>query len=238
MTTVANGRLDVQEPRFTQTHANGMAISVIICDDHPAFAQGVAALLQLEPDISVIGVATSGKEAVGMVREHLPDIVLMDVVMPGMDGIEATRRVRAASPTTKVVVLTVKDEERDLFLALRGGAMGYITKDKEIEQIADAVRSVHRGHFVIPVDLARRFIDDLEDASSEMSLSDMEREILAGIARGEGNKEIAARLHLGERTLKRRVEDIYSKLHLKDRVEAAVYAATRGLGTGRVPRGP
>lgn len=214
----------------TSTIGDPLKITTIICDDHPAFASGVAALLQAEADdIEIVGVAGSGEQAEHLVVDLLPDIVLMDVRMPGAGGIEVTRRIQAASPTTKVVMLTVSDETSDLYASLRAGASGYVLKDKEVWEIADAVRSVHRGHLIIPAGLAGRFVEDLDQADST-ALSDQEREILAAIARGETNREIAARMSLSERTVKRRVEDIYSKLHLADRLEAAVYAATRGLG--------
>jgi DNA-binding NarL/FixJ family response regulator len=202
--------------------------TAIVCDDHPAFAKGLAKLLATE-GFDVFGVAGSAGEAERMVRDMLPDLVFMDVRMPKTDGIEATRRIRAASPTTKVMILTVSDEESDLYWALRAGASGYVTKDKEISEIADSARAVLRGQLVIPADMAGRFLKDLEDVDPS-ALSATEREILAGIARGETNRDIGVSLNLSERTIRRRVEDVYQKLHLADRLEAAVYAAQRGLG--------
>lgn len=203
-------------------------ITAIICDDHPVFAKGLAKLLEVE-DFTVFGVAGSADEAERMVREMLPDLVFMDVRMPKTDGIEATRRIRAASPTTKVMILTVSDEENDLYWALRAGASGYITKDREVSEISDSARAILRGQLVIPADMAHRFLKDLEGVDPT-ALSDTEREILAGIARGETNRDIGVSLNLSERTIRRRVEDIYQKLHLADRLEAAVYAVQRGLG--------
>jgi len=213
-------------------------LSAVICDDHPTFARGLARLLQDEaPDISVVAVVADANDAETAVRELLPDVVLMDIRMPGGNGIDATRRLRAASPTTKVMILTVSDEQADLYAAMRAGAMGYVTKDKDVSEIANALRSVFRGHLVIPADLAGRFLHDLEGADPAFALNDVEREILAGIAHGETNREIGARLHMSERTVRRRVEDIYSKLHLADRLEAAIYASERGIGSRRSVRG-
>lgn len=207
-----------------------MGIRAIVCDDHPAFGRGLAFLLPtVAEDLEVVEVVTSADEAERKVRELLPDVVLMDIRMPRVNGIEATRRIRSASPTTKVLILTVSDEQADLYDALRAGATGYVTKDRQPSEIVDAVRSVVTGHLVIPADLARRFVSDLE-RSDPLILSDTEREILGGIATGETNKELATRLHLSERTLRRRIEDIYEKLHLADRIEAAIWASEQGLG--------
>lgn len=220
---------------------------MLICDDHPAFARGLAGLLSdEESDIEVVGIAASGDEAYRLVRDLTPDCVLMDIRMPGGDGIAATRRIREVSPTTSVVVVTVSDEQADLYAALRAGASGYVVKDKDVAEIASAVRAACRGQLVIPGHLASSFLRDLEgshrrrgegngdgdgsSASADDRLTDQEREILVRISRGETNKEIAASLHVSERTVRRRVEDLYAKLHLTDRIEAAVYAAHQGLG--------
>lgn len=205
-----------------------MTILVTICDDHPAFALGLAKLLADDaPDIEVVGVADGAEEAERLAREVLPDVMLMDIMLPGIDGIEATRRVRSASPGTKVVILTASDEVHDLQRAMRAGASGYVVKDQDVTEIADAVRAIARGNLVLPSHLAASLLHDLESAAPD--LNDAEREILAGIARGETNKDLATRLHLSERTVRRRVEDIYSKLHLADRIGAAIYATKRGL---------
>jgi NarL family two-component system response regulator LiaR len=214
-----------------------VGITTIVCDDQPAFARGLASLLEAETqDIAVVGIANSGEEAERMVRELLPDIVLMDVRLPGISGIEATRRIKAASPTTRIVVLTVSDETTDLYGALRAGATGYILKDKDVADIADALRSVYRGHFVVPSEYAGLIVRDL-DASDPSALNAIERQILGAIGRGETNREIASRLHISERTVRRRIDDICQKLHLTDRLEAAVFAARHGFGDSE-PRGP
>ena len=207
--------------------------TVVVCDDHPAFAQGLAELLRSEPgEIDVVAVATSADDVVSVARDQLPDVVLMDIRLPGTNGIEATRRVRAIAPSTQVVMLTASEEESDLYEALRAGASGYVTKDKDVTEIAQAVRAVRRGHLVIPAHLAGRFLTDL-DAPWPAPLSPMEREILGGIARGETNRELAARLYVSERTVRRRIEDLYARLHLSDRIQAAIYAVERGLDGGR-----
>lgn len=217
--------------RDVQPSGERMAIAVMLCDDHPTFARGLAKLLEDETaDVDVVGVATSVEEVERLVRETLPDVVLMDIRMPGTDGIEGTRRVRAASPTTKVVMLTVSDEQSDLYQALRAGAAGYVSKQNDVSEILNAVRSVCKGNLVLPAHLVGEVLHDLEKFDPS-ALSDTERGILAGIARGETNREIGRRLHVSERTVRRRVEDIYAKLHLSDRIEAAVFAAQRGIGT-------
>ncbi len=208
-------------------------ITVIVCDDHPVFARGLAVMLEHEDDeIQVVGVTTTAEDAEQKALDLMPDVVLMDIRMPGTDGIEGSRRVQAASPTTKVLVLTASDEQADLYKALKAGACGYVVKDAEAADIARAVRSVWAGNLVIPSDLAASFVTDLE-AADPTWLSDMEREVLVGIGRGETNREMATRLHMSERTLRRRVEDIYAKLHLSDRIEAAVYAAQQGMTDAR-----
>ncbi len=218
-------------------HEATMVIDLIICDNHPAWAKGLASLIEAEAaDLKVKGVAAGSDEAERMVRELLPDIVLMDVRMPDTGGIEATRRIRSASPTTKVVILTVSEEASDLYAALKAGASGYVLKERDVPEIADAVRSVHRGQLVIPAELVSRFVEDLDDTDPK-ALNDPEREILAALARGETNKEIALRMHVSERTVKRRLQDIYQKLHLADRLEATIYAVQKGLGS-QGSRGP
>jgi DNA-binding NarL/FixJ family response regulator len=209
---------------------NDAVFRVVICDDHPGFAKGVARLLEDEAkDLKVVGIASNGEEAIAIAKYLLPDVVLTDIRMPVMGGIEVTRAIKAALPNTKVIVLTVSDEQADLYQALRAGASGYITKDRDVSEIAGVVRSVLKGHLMIPADLASNFLQDLE-ATDSAELSDIEREILGAIAMGETNKEIAARLHLSERTVCRRIEDVYSKLHLANRLAAAIWAAQRGLG--------
>lgn len=205
-------------------------LKTIICDDHPAFARGLGMLLEVEAtDFEILGVATNAQEAEKMVRDMPPDVVLMDLRMPGTDGIDATRRIRSISPDTKVVILTVSDEEADLYEAIEAGALGFVTKDKDATEIADAVRSVVKGHLVIPANLAGRLLRDMGEAELGHSLTEKEKEILSGIARGETNKEIAGRLHLSERTLSRRLEEMYQKLHLSDRMQAAIWAVRHGL---------
>lgn len=206
-----------------------MPIAVIVCDDHPVYARGLAAMLEQEhDDIEIVAIATTAADAEHQTLEHTPDVVIMDICLPGVDGIEATRRIHAGSPSTRVVVVTASDDRHDLYQALRAGASGYVVKEADATEIARVVRAVSTGQLVIPSDLAAHFVHDLERADPS-TLSDLERDILAGIGRGETNREMGQRLHLSERTVRRRVEDIYAKLHLTDRLAAALYAAKRGL---------
>jgi two-component system, NarL family, response regulator LiaR len=176
----------------------------------------------------VLAVVTTVDDAVRVAAEVLPDCVLMDLRLPVTNGIEGIRRVREVSPSTTVVALTASDDQHDLYEALRSGASGYVVKDSDVREIAGAVLAACRGQLVIPAHLVGAFLFDLEHGPTD-SLGDEEREILARIAMGETNRDIAARLHLSERTVRRRVENLYAKLHLADRIEAALYASKQGI---------
>jgi NarL family two-component system response regulator LiaR len=209
-------------------------VTVIICDDHPAFAQGLARVLEAEcEELSVVGVATSGEEAQRLVQQLLPELVVMDIYMPELSGIEATREICALSPSTKVVMLTASDSGDDLYEALRAGALGYVTKDTQASEITDVLMSVHRNNYSFPAALADQLLEDLEKADATLHLDDEEREILGAIGRGATNREIATQMNLSERTVRRRLHNIYDKLHLADRIEAAIYASQHGLAPKR-----
>ena len=206
-----------------------MTIAVLLCDDHPTFAKGLGPLLTDESsDIEVVGIATGGVEAEQMVRELRPDVVLMDIRMPDIDGIEAARRIRAISPTTRVVMLTVSDDEVELYRAVRAGASGWVSKARDASDVVAVIRAVSHGHLVLPADLAASVLTDF-GGDHAVSLSNEERVLLAGIARGVTNLELAGSLHLSERTVRRRIEDLYSKLHVTDRLQAALWASQHGI---------
>ncbi|MGI6206571.1 MAG: response regulator [Anaerolineae bacterium] len=209
-------------------------ISVLLVDDHALVRQGVRAFLDTLPDIEVIGEAGSGEEAVAFLAEQLPDVVLMDLIMPGMDGVEATRQIRRASPHTQVIVLTSYHEDEHIFPALRAGALSYVLKDIGPVELADAVRKAAAGEAVLHPRVAARVIRELqgtrEDAPNPFTeLTDRELELLRLIADGLSNSEIAAKLYISEKTVKGHVSNILSKLHLADRTQAAVYAWREGL---------
>jgi len=208
-----------------------MTIAVLLCDDHPTFAKGLGPLLTDEgSDIEVVGIATGGAEAERMVRELRPDVVLMDVRMPGVDGIEAARRIRAVSPTTRVVMLTVSDDEVELYRAVRAGASGWVSKARDVSEVVAVIRAVSHGHLVLPVDLAISVLTDFAGGDA-VALTDEERALLAGIAQGTTNLDLAVSLHLSERTVRRRIEDLYAKLGVTDRLQAALWASQHGIGT-------
>jgi DNA-binding NarL/FixJ family response regulator len=207
---------------------------LVICDDHPTFARGLQRLLMEEaPDFDVVGTAVDAASVERLVAEVAPDIVLMDIALPGVDGVEATRRIRALSPTTKIVMLTASDEASDLYQSLRAGASAYVVKDADVGEIITTIRAVGTGHLVVPSHLAGRMLADLNQ--TEPTLSDVDRAILGGIAAGETNRELAVLLHMSERTLRRRVGDLYAKLHLADRIEAALYASKLDLRERETP---
>ena len=207
-------------------------ISVLIADDHPVVRHGLRTFLELQADVQIVGEATTGADAVSHVERLLPDVVLMDLVMPDVDGIEATRRIRTVSPSTRVIVLTSFAEDDQIFPAIKAGAAGYLLKDVEPQQLVDAIRTVHRGEALLHPKIAARLMDEVaaEPATAGVGeLTARELEVLRLIARGLPNKLIARELVVSEKTVKTHVSNILAKLHLADRTQAALYAVRERL---------
>ena len=207
-------------------------ITVLIVDDHPVVRHGLRTFLELQDDLGVVGEEKTGAEGVALVEELVPDVVLMDLVMPDVDGIEATRRIRGLSPSTRVIVLTSFAEDDKLFPAIRAGATGYLLKDVEPQQLVDAVRAAHRGEPLLQPKVAARLMQEVASEGGPeavQGLTERELEVLQLLARGLPNKLIARELVLSEKTVKTHVSNILAKLHLSDRTQAALYAVRRGL---------
>jgi len=209
-------------------------ISVLLVDDHAMVRQGVRAFLETQSGISVVGEAGSGDEAVKLAAQHIPDVILMDLIMPDMDGVETTRRVKQVSPRSQIVVLTSYHEDEHIFPALKAGALSYILKDISAEELASAVRKAAAGEAVLHPRVAARVIKELRGMRGDKvnpftELSERELEVLKLIADGMSNAEMAAKLVLSEKTIKGHVSNILSKLHLVDRTQAAVYAWREGV---------
>ncbi len=217
--------------------AESEPITVVIVDDHSVVRQGVRAFLETHPDIRVVGEAASGAEAVRLAMRYAPDVMLMDLVMPGMDGVAATRQVKRVSPRTQIIVLTSYHEDEHIFPAIRAGALSYLLKDVQPEELATAVRKAAQGEAILHPRVAARLIQELHAAQPHRpstpppfaDLTERELEVLRLIAQGLSNADIAARLVISERTVKSHVSNILSKLHLADRTQAAVYAWKQGL---------
>ena len=207
-------------------------ITVLIVDDHSVVRQGLRTFLDLHDDIQVVGEASGGAEAIEMAERLAPDIVLMDLVMPGMDGIEATRQIRAHYPGTKVIALTSFLEDELVFPALDAGVSGYLMKDLTPPELAQAIRTVHQGKADLHPEVARKLLDEFQ-AQREVSpipdLTQREVEVLALIAKGLTNREIAERLVITQKTVKAHVSSILGKLNLSDRTQAAIFAIKQGL---------
>ena len=213
-----------------------LPISVLIVDDHAVVRQGVRASLEARTGFAVVAEAESGAEAVRRVVETVPDVVLMDLLMPDMDGVEATRQIRRLSPRTQVVVLTSHHDDALIFPALRAGAISYLLKTVKIDDLAGAVASAARGEATLHPRVAARVVEELQGARSGQpapnpfaELTDRELEILKLIAQGLSNAQLIERLVISENTVKGHVSNIRSKLHLADRTQAAVYAWREGL---------
>lgn len=207
-------------------------ISVLIADDHPVVRQGLHSFLQLQDDLEIVGEAADGLEAVEKVAELLPDVVLMDLVMPKVDGIAAIRRITALSPSTRVLVLTSFSDDEKVFSAIKAGALGYLMKDSSPADLADAIRAVYRGEPSLDPAIAKKLMEHLskgEEVIAEGDLTLREKEVLRLIARGNSNREIAASLQISEKTVKNHVTNILQKLHLSDRTQAALYAVRRRM---------
>lgn len=215
-------------------------ISILLTDDHALVRQGIRAFLELQPDLTVIGEANSGEAGVAMAAGLVPDVVLMDLVMPGMGGVEATRQVKQVSPHSQIIVLTSYHEDEYIFPALRAGALSYVLKDVGPDELADTVRKAARGESVLHPRVAARVVQELRGTRRDTpnlftDLSDRELEVLRLIADGRSNGEIAAKLFIREKTVKGHVSNILSKLHMMDRTQAAVYAWQQGLVARRDP---
>jgi len=212
----------------------GKTISVLLVDDHAVVRQGVRAFLQSQPDFVVVGEAESGTAAVRLAEEHIPDVVLMDLIMPEMDGVEATRKVKNVSPRTHIVVLTSYHEDEHIFPALQAGAISYILKDIKMADLAEAVRRAAEGEATLHPRVAARIIQELQGVRREAAnpfteLTNREMDVLKLIAQGLSNAQIAGELVISEHTVKGHVSNILSKLHLADRTQAAVYAWQAGV---------
>jgi len=210
------------------------AITILLVDDHAIVRQGVRAFLDAHAEFTVVGEADSGSAALKLVEEHIPDVVLMDLVMPGMDGVEATRQVKTVSPRSQVVVLTSYHEDEHIFPALQAGALSYILKDIETDELADVVRKAARNEPSLHPRIAARVLQELHGARREeinpfTDLTSREMEVLKLIANGLSNKEITEHLVISLHTVKGHVSNILSKLHLADRTQAAAYAWKKGV---------
>lgn len=210
------------------------AMSILIVDDHEVVRNGVRAYLETVPEFNVVGEAVSGEEAIALVSELIPDIVLLDLIMPGMDGVEATRRIKQISPRTQVVVLTSYHEDAHIFPALKAGATSYILKDMKMDKLVDVLRRAVRGEVTLHPRVAARVLQNLrgEDGESPAlftELTERELDVLKLIANGLTNSQIAEKLVISENTVKGHVSNILSKLHLADRTQVAVYAWQRGI---------
>lgn len=211
-------------------------IRVLLADDHDLFRQGVRRLLEGSPDIEVVGEGRSGEECVRLVEELVPDIVLLDIAMPGLTGIDAARLIRTASPRTGIVMLTVHADEEFLFEAIKAGAMGYLLKDASPEELMRAIRLIHAGEGLLAPSMAAKVIREFartreaRDLAGVLNpLTQREVQILQHVAEGLANKEIARKLSISERTVKNHLSNIMEKLHVNSRTQAAVYALRSGL---------
>ena len=210
-------------------------VRVLLIDDHDLLRRGMKTMLETESDIEVVGEGSDGQQAVGLVEEMEPDVVVMDVIMPRKDGIEATKEVRDAFPNVGVVVLSGHDERQFVFDALKAGASGYLLKTAELEEVINTVRSVARGEAMLDPSLASQVLTEFQTyqkadvAEVYQPLTPREREILKLMSEGLPNKTIASRLNISERTVTTHVANIYSKLHVNNRVSAIQEAVRRRL---------
>jgi DNA-binding NarL/FixJ family response regulator len=211
-------------------------IRVLLVDDHQVVRRGLRTFLEVQDDIEVVGEAADGAEGVARTEELHPDVVLMDVKMPGTDGIEALRTLRERGSAARVLIVTSFTEHRTVVPALRAGAAGYVYKDVDPDALAGAIRAVHAGHVLLQPELAAALLADQGTRSPQGrggTLTEREQEVLTHIADGRSNREIARALHLSEKTVKTHVSNILMKLDLSDRTQAALWAVRNGVA-GRI----
>jgi two-component system NarL family response regulator len=224
--------------RETAENTRGERLRVMVVDDHALFRRGLEMVLSQEPDIDLVGEASDGAEAVERATELMPDVVLMDVRMPRRSGIEAAGQIKDMLPHVKILMLTISDEEADLYDAIKAGASGYLLKEIPIEEVADAIRSVWQGQSRISPSMASKLLTEFANMSKQTNdrpqmpapkLTDREMEVLKLVAQGMNNRDIAKDLFISENTVKNHIRNILEKLHLHSRMEAVVYAVREKL---------
>jgi NarL family two-component system response regulator LiaR len=229
------GRTDGGTQQQTRPSANQAAIRVLVADDHAIVRKGICALLSTEPGVEVVGEAANGHEVLAGAEQLRPDVILMDLVMPGMDGLEATRRITHAQPAVRVLVLTSFDGDDKVFPAVRAGALGYLLKDSGPEELVEAIRQVHRGESSLHPTIAHRLLRELspplDRAGGEPPLTEREIEVLQLVAQGQTNRQIAADLSISEATVRTHMSKILGKLNLCSRTQAALYALREGIAS-------
>ena len=220
----------------TASEANDASVRVLLVDDHDLFRTGLRTLLE-EQGVEIVGEAANGDDAVMLVEEHAPDVVLMDLEMPGKGGIEATREITAVAPLTRVVVLTISDQDADVMDAVVAGACGYLLKDATIEDLLRGIAAANRGESLISPAIAAKVLQRVRASSPDLEaaellttqLSDRELQVLKLIANGKDNAQIAGELFISAKTVKNHISNILLKLSIENRIQAAVYAVRSGL---------
>ena len=224
----------------------GEVIRVLIADDQALFRRGLHVVLGTEENIEVVAEAADGEAAVIKAQELLPDVVVMDVRLPRLNGIEAARRIRALVPSTRILMLTVSDEEDDLYEAIKAGASGYLLKEISVDEVARAIRVVRQGHSLISPSMASKLLREFNVLARQAAgreqlpapvLTARELEVLNLVGRGMSNREVAENLYISENTVKNHVRNILEKLHSHSRVEAVMYAVRTGLLDPHRPEG-
>jgi two-component system response regulator DegU len=211
-------------------------IKILIADDHPLFRQGIKQILELEKDITVIAQASNGSEAIQLAMEHKPDVILMDINMPGTGGLQAIEEIKAENIESRIIVLTIHEDREYLIKTLQMGAEGYVLKDAEPSVLIDAIRSVYLGQSYIQPTMTKELVREFNrltlqarEKRGENRLTAREREVLMLIAEGMINKEIASKLYISEKTVKNHVSNIFKKLNVSDRTQAAIYAIKHNI---------
>jgi NarL family two-component system response regulator LiaR len=206
-----------------------MTIRVLIADDHSVVRQGLRMFLELDPGLEIVGEAKNGVEALSLAREQKPDVVLMDLLMPAMDGVAATEAIRGELPATEVIALTSVLEDKAIFDAIRVGAISYLLKDTEADKLCEAIRAAAAGEVRLSPEVAARLVREVRAPESPETLTERETEVLRAVARGLSNSEVAEELVISEATVKTHVSSILAKLDLPSRTRAALYALKIGL---------
>jgi two-component system, NarL family, response regulator LiaR len=206
-----------------------MAIRILVADDHSVVRQGLRMFLNLDPNFEIVGEAANGAQALSLARQLKPDVILMDLLMPIMDGIEATAAIRREQPESEVIALTSVLEDASVIGAIRAGAIGYLLKDAEADELCRAIRAAAAGQVQLSAKAAERLMREVRAPESPEVLTERETEVLRLLAQGQANKEIARTLTIGEKTVKTHVSNILAKLGVPSRTQAALYAARIGL---------